>query len=307
MAKKTFMVVLHYSKDKRGIIENIINMERVVAQRVVNHDLHIGGSAREPNLPTHRNSKIEEALSQIRTVLRYAGYERSITRCLVIVRETLQSLRDPGVTKEGVQSLNDQHQSLAKYNGAAEKVKSISTIVHSHREDFQSRVSELKDANQKLSGANKLFEKANNELISEVDAKEIELSALKDELRRLRDNESQLKNVEENLEASRNTTDKALKVLSSLKKKDRTYRESVLTLKDELKACKAERKEIIKDSKRQNETWEKKHAELVIENENLRAKIAGFKRKLGDVMEDIDNGTPNKKRQGAALVIDISD
>ncbi|KAJ8064265.1 hypothetical protein OCU04_006611 [Sclerotinia nivalis] len=305
MAKETFMVVLHYSKDKREIIENIINMESVVAQRVVNHGLDIGESAPEPNLPTH--SKIEEALSQIRMVLRYVDCEQAITKCLLLVRETLQSLRDPGITKEGVQSLNYQHKSLAKYNGATEKTKSISTIAHRHQEEFQSRISELTDANQKLSCANKVFEEANNELISEVDAKEIELSELKDELRRMRDNESQLKNVEENLEALRNTTDQALKVLSSLKKRDRTYRESVLKLKDELKACRAERKEIIKDSKRQNEAWEKKHAELVNENENLRGKIAGFKRKLGDVMEDIDNGTPNKKRQGAASIIEISD
>ncbi|CAD6439257.1 9148ef91-e691-4353-a6cc-3910924ca651 [Sclerotinia trifoliorum] len=306
MAKESRMVVLQYSKEKRETIENIINMESVLAQQVVNHGLNIGESASEPKLPIHQSSKIEEALSQIRRVLRNFNCERAIAECLLLAGEALRSLRDPSVAKEGVQISDDQHQSLVKNNGVTETVKPMPIIEHWRKEDFRSRISELTEANQKLSDANIVFEKKNNELISEVDAKEIELSALKDELKRMRENESQLKNVEENLEASRDTTDKALKVFSSLKEKDSRYRDGSLKLKDELETCQAERKEIIKDSKHQNEAWERKHAELFERNEYLKGKITGFKRKLGDVMEDIDNGTPSKKRQGAKLVIDIT-
>ncbi|APA08325.1 predicted protein [Sclerotinia sclerotiorum 1980 UF-70] len=276
MAKEFRMVVLHYSKDKRETIENIINMESVVAQQTINHGSNVGESAPEPKLFTRRNPKIEETLYHIHRALRYVDCEKdtNVTRHFLLVRDALQSLRNDGV-------------------------KPVPIIDHSCKEDFRSRISELMDVNQKLSGANKVLEKANNESISEVEAKEIELSTLEDELKRMRDNKSQLKSVEENLEASLNTTDKALKVLSSLKEKDRRYWEGYLRLKEELKACRAERKEIIKDSKRQNEAWERKHAKLVDRNEYPQGKITGFKRKLGDAMEDIDNGTRSKKRQGS--------
>ncbi|KAI9646455.1 hypothetical protein NHQ30_004447 [Ciborinia camelliae] len=313
MAKETLLVVLRYSKDKREIIENIINMESVVAREGIINAPEVGKpggevadvgktvteAALQAALRSQRNSQIKEALLQIRRVLRQVDFEWTIRGCLLIVRDTLRSLRDEydAVETSGGERSNLQLQSLVKVQSSAEEDKSTVAISQGSQEDFEARIEKLMGENKKLKLINTSFEKANNELISDFDSRENELTTLKEDLIHLQENESQLEIIKECLESSRNTTDKAFKILSSLKKNNELYKESVSQFKKELKACRAEREDILEDSKLQNEMWEKKYASMVDQNIEMEQKMAGFKRKLGDVIEDIDSGdSPNKRR-----------
>ncbi|ESZ90434.1 hypothetical protein SBOR_9177 [Sclerotinia borealis F-4128] len=300
MMKETLLVVLRYSKDKGGTIQQILNNESVVARRGVNNKPKVGCTVPRPALPTRRNSWIAEALSQINRVLRHVDDEKKVMRYLLVLRETLQSLTDIlGPTEREMQTQKDQCHNHTKEEGSAAEIKPAVTIAQNHHKDFETRITELIEENKKLRAENETSDRANNNLECTVDANEFELSALKNELGQIRQNESQLEGVKEQLRSSPETTNKAFEMLSSFTEIDK-YQESVLQLEGKLKACQAEREEVLNNSKRQNESWEKKHMALVNENKNLEKKMAGLKRKLGDVIEDIDDGTPSKRRQGTA-------
>ncbi|RAL64667.1 hypothetical protein DID88_001700 [Monilinia fructigena] len=180
-----------------------------------------------------------------------------------------------------------------------EDIKPMITTAHSHEEDLQTRIKKLMDDSERLRVRNETFNNATNGLICEVDTKQTELEAFKDEMRRVKKKRSQLKGIKEHLELSRKSTDDAFKLLSSMKKEDKTNQHNVLTLKKELKACQAEREEAI-NSKHQHKGCEKKYLALIEENKHLEKRIVEFKRKLGHVMTDIEKSTTNKRRQRAA-------
>lgn len=274
------------------MIENVINGESVVAQEGVSRSPNIEDTAREACIP--QDAGIATALHQIRKVLNSMSSENIVTQRLLIARGALESLIDDS-PMIAAQSSNDQYIPPGQRNNYAEKINSTIAPVHGDREEFQSTITKLTDENEGLRDSVKVFETANNELVSEVDAKDDELLELRDELNRMRQNMSQMNEVRENLEASRKTADRAFRILSSINSKNNTYEAKVLSLKEELKACEAEKEKILKNSKHQQESWEKAQVELVSENERLQGRIAGFKRKLGDVMEDIDEGTPSRK------------
>ncbi|TGO47361.1 hypothetical protein BCON_0281g00060 [Botryotinia convoluta] len=218
-------------------------------------------------------------------VLRRGDCDAKIKRraCYLIVKETLRSLSDSVDTKEGAEGSNGQQQRSAK----EDELKEIESP--GGYEDSQLSIS-------KLLAENKRLEAANNELIYDVDKNEAELSELREEMRLIRYNEGRLEDITNSLEASRSSTDKALNILTSLKKKDNTYRERVLALKKELKACKTERDEALANLGHQTESFENEHKTLIDENTKLKGTLTSFKRKLDDVMEDVEDVTSNKKR-----------
>ncbi|KAB8289987.1 hypothetical protein EYC80_010314 [Monilinia laxa] len=295
MAKETLPVVLSSTKNVGEMIDGISKTESVVASKGISNGAKIeettqdtvknGADTSEATSNTSRNAQIKEALLQIRKVLHYVDHEKKIARHLLVVKGTLQALRDPDLRENGEQS-------------TTEDIKPILPTAHIHQEDFQIQIKKLMNDNKRLRVQNESFESANDGLVCEVDTKQIELEVLEDEMRRVEKKRSQLKDIKEHLELSRKSTDDAFKLLSSMKKEDNTNQDNVITLKKELKACQAEMKAI--NSKNQHKGCEKKYSALVEENKHLEKRITGFKRKLGDMMTEMGNRTTNKRRHGGA-------
>lgn len=281
MSTDKLIIKLRYNKSQRETIEKIATMEIRVARGDIIGDQNVKNS-KQGNAPTI-SPNLGEVLSQLRKILRRGNCDEiaKVMACSEITKETLQSLSDSVDTKKGVEGSSGQQQLSAKVNDDLKGVES-------QYEDPQ-----LSTA--KLLAENKRLEAANNELICDVDKNEAELSELRQEMGRIRDNERKLEEISNSLETSRNSTDKALNVLISLKKKDNAHRENIFALKKELKACKTERDEALTNMERQSESSENEQKTLFEENTKLKGKLASLKRSLDDV-DDLEHDTPRKKR-----------
>ncbi|KAF7957277.1 hypothetical protein EAE96_002864 [Botrytis aclada] len=282
MSTDKFIVKLRYNRNQRKEIEKILNLGSIVA-RV---DGTGGQSVRDnkQDIAPTKLTMVERELSRIRKSLKQGDLDARFTlaKCFYIARDALRSLGYPVDTKEGSEGSTGQQQGLTKETDGLREVQS-------QYQDSQLRIAKLVEENKKL-------EAANNELICDVDKNEAELSELRDEVARIRDNESKLEEIIISFETTRNSTDKALNILSSLKKKDGIYREHVYVLKKELKTCKADRDEALANLERQTERFENEHKALINENTKLKGRLTSFKRTLDDVMEDIEDGPSKKKR-----------
>ncbi|ATZ48691.1 hypothetical protein BCIN_03g08760 [Botrytis cinerea B05.10] len=286
MSTDKLIIKLRYNKSKRETIEKIANMEIKVARGDV-----IGGqnarNNKQGNAPP-KSPNLGEVLSQLRRILRVGDCDEvaKVMACSEIIKKTLQSLSDSVDTKKGAEGSSGQQQLSANENDDLKGVES------------QCEDPQLSTA--KLLAENKRLEAANNELICDVDKNEAELSELRQEVGRIRDNDRKLEEIRNSLETSRNSTNKALNVLISLKKKDNTHWESVLALKKELKVCKTERDEALTNMERQSESSENEKKTLFDENTKLKGKLANLKRTLDDV-DDLEHADSMKKRYVATV------
>ncbi|TGO21045.1 hypothetical protein BPAE_0246g00110 [Botrytis paeoniae] len=235
---------------------------------------------------------------QLIVKLRYTKSQREMIEKIVNM-ESVVARED---VTEG-QPIRDNKQDIApsKLSLVKEKLLRIHRYLRRVNDD-EKNTECLRIIPRVLQPENEKLEAANNELIRDVDKNEAEISELREEVGRIRDNESKLEEITNSLETSRNSTDKALNVLTSLKKKDNTYRERVLALKKDLKACKTERDEALANLDRQTESFENEHNTLIEENAKLKGTLTSFKRKLDDVMEDVEDATANKKSYGLGFI-----
>ncbi|TGO11832.1 hypothetical protein BTUL_0100g00090 [Botrytis tulipae] len=281
MSTYQLIVKLRYTKSQREMIEKIVNMESIVAPEDATGatgDQNFRND-KQPNAP-NKSTIVEKLLARLRRILRHGDYHPSTKYriCISFFEHTLESMTDSIATEDGAGGSGGQLQWSAKDKDSRKEI-----------EDLQFKIAKLLAENEKL-------EATNNELICDVDKNEADLSELREEVARVRDNESKLEEITNSLEASRNYTDKALHILTSLKKKDNTYRERVFALKKELKVCRAERDEALANLDRQIESFENEHKTLIDESTKLKATLTGFKRKLDCVMEDVEGATSHKKR-----------
>ncbi|KAF7926053.1 uncharacterized protein EAE97_010353 [Botrytis byssoidea] len=284
MSTDQLVVKLRYTKSQREMIEKIVTMESIVAREDATGAT--GGqnirNDKQPNAPT-KLPMVEKVRARLRSILRRGDCHPSTKYrdCISLLEDTLESVTDSVATEDGAGGSGGQQQRSAKDKDTRKEI-----------EDLQIKIARLLAENEKL-------EATNNELICDVDKNEAELSELREEVGRVRDNESNLEEITNSLETSRNYTDKALSILTSLKKKENTYRERVFALKKELQMCRAERDEALANLDSQTESFENEHKTLVDENTKLEATLTGFKRKLDCVMEGVEgveDATSHKKR-----------
>ncbi|KAF7909201.1 uncharacterized protein EAE98_012280 [Botrytis deweyae] len=278
MSADHLIIKLRYTKSQREMIEKALNKEIIVAREDATGAT--GGqnikNDRQPNAP-NESLIIEKVLSRIRRILRNRDCHENFDKfreCISFLERVFECI----ATEDGAGGSSGQQQWSAKDKDGRKEI-----------EDSKLRIAQLLAENEKVKATN-------NELICDVDKNKAELSELREEVGRARDNESKLEEITNSLETSRNSTDKALNVLTSLKKKDNTYRERVVALKNELKACKRERDEALENLDHQTESFENEHKTLIDENTKLKATLTGFKRKLNCVMEDVEDPISRKKR-----------
>ncbi|TGO63338.1 hypothetical protein BOTNAR_0101g00100 [Botryotinia narcissicola] len=281
MSTDQLIVKLRYTKSQREMIEKIVTMESIVAPEDATGatgDQNIRNN-KQRNAPT-KSTVVEKVRARLRNILRRGDCHQSTKyrNCISLLEDTLESMTVSAATEDGAGGSVGQQQRSAKDKDTRKEI-----------EDLQIKIAKLLAENEKL-------EATNNELICDVDKNEAELSELREEVGRVRDNESKLEEITNSLETSRNYTDKALSILTSLKKKDNTYRERVFALKKELKMCRAERDEALAKLDRQTESFENEHKTLIDENTKLKATLTGFKRKLDYVMEGVEDAPSHKKR-----------
>ncbi|KAF5875750.1 uncharacterized protein Bfra_011512ib [Botrytis fragariae] len=269
------------------MIENILNMEGIVAREDGAKVQAIRDNKQD--IAPSKLPLVKEKLLRIHRYLRRVNDDEKNRECLRIIPRVLQRLQEFNDRKGGTGGSSGPHQLFEQVRDTPEEVEDATTNTHHQNEDPQLEI-------VKLIADNKKLEAANNELICDVDKNEAELSELREEVGRIRDNKSQLEDFTNSLEDSRNSTDRALNILTSLKKKDKTYRERVFALKKELKACKTERDEALVNLDRQTESFENEHAALIDDNTKLKGRLTSFKRKLDDAMADVEDATPYKKR-----------
>ncbi|KAF7867100.1 uncharacterized protein EAF02_009886 [Botrytis sinoallii] len=278
MSTDHLIVKLRYTKSQREKVEKLVKLESNMAQEDATGAT--GGQKnkndKQPNAP-NKSPIIEKLLSRIRKILRNKDRHEIVNRireCITLLEDTVESI----ATEDGAGGSSGQQQWSAKDKDGRKEIEDLNLMI------------------AKLLAENEELKATNNELICDVDKDKAELSELREEVGRARDNESKLEEITNSLETSRNSTDKALNFLTSLKKKDNTYRERVVALKNELKACKRERDEALANLDHQTESFENEHKTLIDENTKLKATLTGFKRKLDCVMEDVEDPISRKKR-----------